>query len=128
MTVRVAGSRDVALTELPIRGISLNDATNGSATINIVASDSGIIFINKMVSDVTYNLPALADGKGKMWWFYNAEGANDIIITAPSANLFANDAQNTTVTSGTQHGISGMVVGDGSFYYFIEFHGAWTST
>lgn len=128
MAIRTKGSRDVALNELNMRGISLNDATNGSATINIVASDSGIIFINKFATDTTYNLPALADGEGKMWWFYNAQTTNNITITAPSANMYANDALNTSVNSAATHAFSGMIVGDGAYYYFIEFGGTWTST
>lgn len=120
--------RNVALTELPLRGISINPATNGAATINVVPSDSGVLFVNKnATADCAYVLPALVDGKGKMFWFYNAQTTNNLTVTAPSANMFANDAQNTSVASYAVYGDVGMVVGDGSYYYWIEFGGTWTS-
>jgi len=130
MTVRVAGSRDIALSEMNLRGISINDATNGSATINISASDSGIIFINKFATNTTYNLPAVADGAGKMFWFFDGQATNTSAITSPTASTLVsvNSATNTTVTSSAGAGQCGIIIGDGSYYYFFEIIGTWACT
>ena len=130
MAVRVAGARNIALNELNLRGISVNDATNGSATINIVASDSGIVFINKFATNTTYNLPAVASGAGKWFWFFDGQATNTSAITSPTANTLVsvNAAANTTVTSSAGAGQCGIIMGDGSYYYFFEIIGTWACT
>jgi len=124
-TARVQGQRDVALNELPFRGIALNDATDNTNTVQVYASDSGILFINKFVDTVVYTLPAIADGAGKMFWFYT--GINQIItITSPTATtLFSVGALGTSTSCDAAYGGSCMVVGDGSYYYMFEISGAW---
>ncbi len=127
----MGATRDIALNELPIRGISINAESANTTTINVVASDSGIIFVNKETSGVvTYVLPAVADGAGKMWWFYNGQTAYNIVVKAPS-NIFigANTTSSTNMTtSGNLTGDSAIVFGDGTYYYLIEFVGTWAGS
>ena len=125
----MGATRDVALNELPFRGLSIN-STGAGATVNIVASDSGVIFINKYVAgDCTYNLPSVADGKGKMFWFFQAQNSMNMIIAAPANTMFMADdlAATTANDKGTaiECGDSAMVIGDGTSYYFFEIYGAW---
>lgn len=125
----MGATRDVALTELPFRGISIN-STGGSATVNIVASDSGVIFINKYVDgDCTYSLPPVAEGKGKMFWFFQAQNTKNMIVNAPANTMFmGNDlAASTANDKGTniECGDCAMVIGDGTSYYFLEIYGDW---
>jgi len=127
-TARVQGQRDVALSEMNLRGLAINDATANAATVTVYASDSGIVFINKFATATTYTLPAVADGKGKFWWFYNV-GAAGIVITAPSACMVAtNNAACTSATFSTSNlmiGAGCMIFGDGTYYYCM---GLGTST
>jgi len=128
----MGAARNVALNEMNLRGISINaDTTTNTVGINVVPSDSGIIFVNKEVySDVTYTLPAVADGAGKFWWFVNGQTSYNIVITAPS-NIFvgANNAAGTSMTpAGNNIGDAAMVFGDGTYYYLIEFVGGWASS
>jgi len=119
----------VALTELPIRGISINPDAGG-VTVNVVASDSGVMFMNKEdASAVTYNLPAVADAAGKMFWFFNAQQTANIVINAPANTMFmANDlAASSATATGEACGDCGFVICDGTSYYFFEFNGTWTS-
>ena len=130
MAERVAGAFNVQMNEMNLRGISVNDATNGTATINIVASDSGIIFINKFATNATYNLPAVASGAGKWFWFFDGQATNTTAITSPTANTLAsvNSLTKTTVTSSAGAGQCGIIMGDGSFYYFFEIIGTWANS
>jgi len=123
-------TRDTALNELSFRGISINAEADNVVTVNLEAYDSGIIFVNKETSaDTTYTLPAVAEGNGKMWWFFNANGTKNIAITAPSNIMYmANTVVNTTVTCAAETGSGAFVFGDGTYYYFTEFDGTWTST
>ena len=127
-TARVQGQRDVGLNELPIRGLAINDATANTAAVTVYASDSGILFVNKFATAATYTLPAVADAKGKMFWFYNV-GAAGMVIKAPSAIMVAtNNAACTNATFGTANlmiGAGCMVFSDGTSYYLM---GLGTST
>jgi len=127
----MGATRNVALNELPIRGISINDVTanSGSATVNIVASDSGVIFINKYVTaDVTYSLPAVATAAGKMFWFFDAQTTKNIIVNAPANTMFmGNDLAASTATTTAEVGCAAFVICDGTYYYFFEIYGAWAN-
>ena len=120
--------RNVALTELPIRGISINADAAGQ-TVNIVASDSGVIFINKEdAGTVTYNLPAVADAAGKMFWFFDAQNLQSMLINAPADTLFCqNNLAADNITSTAQCGCCGFVICDGTSYYFFQVYRTWTN-
>ncbi len=121
----MGATRDVALSELPIRGISVNTAADGETPITLVGSDSGVMFVNYYASTTTYNLPAVVEGAGKMFWFYGAV-ANDILITSPtSTTLYGPTTLGTTCTGTGAVAICCMVVGDGTYYYAVPFVGTW---
>ena len=122
-------TRNVALTELPFRGISINAETGSNVVaIDVEAYDSGILFINKETNGtVTYTLPAVDEGKGKMWWFFNANASAALKIASPATDMFASNTTATSVTSATQIGECGFVFGDGTNYYFFETYGDWTT-
>ncbi len=120
--------RNLALTELPIRGISV-EPTGGDGAVAVVASDSGLIFVNKYVSgDTTYTLPAVADAKGKMFWFFNAQTTKSIVVSAPSNTMFMGDnIVTTSATSAADCGECAMAICDGSSYYFFAIYGTWAN-
>lgn len=122
----MGATRDVALTDLGFRGISINDATNGSAAVTVVPSDSGVMFVNEYASATTYTLPAVADGKGKWFWFYNV-GAGGIVVTALTACVVGlNNAAATTVTFSTTSEMIGagcFMQCDGTNYFVTPFAG-----
>lgn len=121
----MGATRDVALNELPIRGISINANTAANTVaITVVPSDSGIIFINKETATTTYTLPAVADGKGKMFWFY--EGYAAAIDIYCGTACIVGDATGQTATGTAVLGTCAMVVGDGTYYYLFEISGAWS--
>lgn len=121
----MATSRDIALSELPIRGISINTLLGVDDTHTLVGSDSGVMFVNYYNATTTYTLPAVVEGAGKMFWFYDAVG-NDILITSPTATrLYGPTALGTTCTGTGAIGNCCMVVGDGTYYYVFAFTDNW---
>ena len=122
--------RNVALSELNLRGISINAEAGNTTSISVVASDSGVMFINyETGGDVTYHLPAVADAAGKMFWFYDTVATNNIIITAPTNTMMnVNAAINTTITGANAAGQNVIILCDGATYYAMEFSGVWIST
>lgn len=134
MPTRVQGQRDVALTSLPFRGIAINDASANTNAVTVYASDSGILFINEFQTETTYTLPAVADCKGKIFFFYcnyasaikilGASGDEDLINGATTGQTSLAD----DVTSGTVIGNWGAIIGDGSTYFFVAGIGIWTGS
>lgn len=124
----MGATRDIALNELPIRGLSINPASDGSAAITVVASDSGTMFINKFGTETEYTLPAVADGKGKMFWFFNAQTSTAVLVTATTAIIMGvNSTTGTTLTDGSNIGDCCLVIGDGTNYFGFVLSGSWTS-
>lgn len=126
----MGATRDVALNELPVRGISINpiSASGGTTPITVVASDSGVMFVNRYASATTYNLPAVADGKGKMFWFYDGVGQTLIVYGPASSTVYGPTSLGQTLTGTADIGICVMVVGDGDYYYAFCIHGGWAIT
>jgi len=123
----MGATRDVALTELPFRGISLNAASGGSTTVTVVPSDSGVLLVNHQAGATTYTLPTVALAKGKMFWFFNV-GAGGIVITGASTDVMVglNGAEYDTVTFSTGSamiGASAAIFCDGTNYFCIPFAG-----
>ena len=127
MTARVPGARDVALNEMNWRGLSINTA---ETAITLVASDSGIIFLQNYAIACTYTLPDVATGAGKMFMIVNVNTATSTVITSTTALIkgtYTAGAAKTTITSGAM-GDSVVIVGDGSYWYTMAgFKGAWTT-
>jgi len=121
--------RDVALTELPMRGIIVNAEADNDVAITVYPSDSGILFINKESSaTVEYTLPAVADATGKWFWFFTAV-AKKIKVTAPASTMYcAETTLQTSIFSAEAIGEAGMCICDGSYYYFFEIAGTWATS
>lgn len=128
-TARVQGQRDVALNELAFRGIAINDATNNTAAVTIYASDSGILFINKFAATTTYTLPAVADCKGKVFYFMSYVANNLVIDGTTSVIVGGNTSAGVAGDKVTLTGVIGgwgFIIGDGTNYYFFAGTGTWT--
>lgn len=123
----MGATRDIALTNIPLRGLSINPDADDDTSIAVVASDSGVMFITKEASGCEYTLPAVAEGKGKWFWFFDAYGAA-LLITAPTAILMGVDSTTgTTLTSGSAIGDCCLVFGDGTNYFGFVLSGSWTT-
>ena len=121
-------TRNIALNELPMRGISINTLSGANAAIAVVPSDSGILFVNKYTTQTTYTLPPVAEGAGKAFWFYNGQGSAAIKVKAQSAILVGRDSVTGAVlTSASNVSDSCVVFGDGTNYYAIILDGSWTT-
>lgn len=120
MAERVAGARDMALNEMNFRGISINTA---ETAITLVPSDSGIMFVNiydPSETMVTYTLPAVADGKGKMFIFLNASnGGTSTVFNAPTACIKGRGTPRIAFRT-QNRGEWAIVVGDGTYYYLFS--------
>jgi hypothetical protein len=125
----MGATRDLALNELPIRGISINPDADNTNAITVVPSDSGIIFINNETGTgtITYTLPAVADGAGKWFWFYNGQTTRAIAIHATTSILVGLDTTTgSTFTSDAVIGSAAMVIGDGTNYHVFILKGTWS--
>jgi len=120
----MGADRDIALSELPIRGISINTLTGADADITVVPSDSGILFVNKYTTETTYTLPAVADGAGKWFWFFNGQTSAEIKIKGTTACIVG-DATDQYATGSADTGTCAFVIGDGTYYYLHEIYGDW---
>ena len=128
-TTRAQGHRNIALNELAFRGISINHASDNTAAVTVYASDSGILFINKFASTTTYTLPAVADCKGKVFYFM-AYSAVSIVIQGATAVIVGGTASagvvGLKVTSTAAIGAWAKVIGDGTNYFCFAGTGTWT--
>lgn len=92
----------------------------------VLAGDSGSLFLTSGGASFTFTLPTLANGIGFCAWFYNVQGFN-MIITAPANKLICfNNATGTTATWST----AGQLIGAcacvwmndaGTFYHLMNF-------
>ena len=115
------GVRNLVLNELPFRGISVNTLAGADASIAVVASESGVLFVNHCASATTYTLPTVALAKGKWFWFFNV-GAAGMIITGGTASVMVrkNSATSTSVTFATSSEMIGaacLIMCDGTNYF-----------
>ncbi|KKL11003.1 hypothetical protein LCGC14_2550170 [marine sediment metagenome] len=115
--------RDVALSEMNLRGIIVQ--TTASRTLE--PSDSGIMFVSTYVGNVEYTLPAVADGKGKIFLFIQADDGN-LKITSTAANIVvrgqtATTQQTSVAYNSNPEGSACAVMGDGTRYLFLNFTG-----
>lgn len=115
--------RDVAWSELNLRGIVVNSA---AGPVTVYPSDSGIMFVNTYADDIEYNLPAVADSKGKMFLFINADD-QDLKIDSTAANIVVYGQSGVTqqryVTYSDKPGACCGVISDGTRYLFMNFCG-----
>ena len=123
----MAVTRTHGWSDIPLRGIHVNTAT---AAYTLTRDDSGIFFLNQYTTNTIYTLPAIADSKGFIAFFMNANTTSTIAITSPTADtMVANDdATATTNTCAADCGSWALVIGDGTYYYCFEGSGTWTAT
>lgn len=114
---------------VPLTRAVVRSSTSATAT-TVTADDSGSFFVNLSTSAHTYTLPAVADGAGKCWWFFNGDGTTTIAITSGTASIMLCDDAAATTNTSAAHAIGDccMVIGDGTYYYCIEIHGTWTTS
>ena len=125
----MGASRDIALSELPIRGVSIQTAADGDGSITVVPSDSGVIFVNKYITgNTTYTLPAVALCAGKWFWFYNAQTTKTLIVDGDDTKMMGGGQTAYDSMTGTADtGACGFILGDGTNYFFFEIARSWTA-
>ncbi len=111
---------------VPLVRATVRSSASATAT-TVTEDDSGSFFINLSTSAHTYTLPAVAQGKGKSWIFYNAETTAATKVASTAANMMCTDsATGTTATDDSVLGSCLWVLGDGTNYFAIELTGVWT--
>ena len=122
----MGATRNVALNELPFRGISINAEADNVVAISVEASDSGVLFINHETGGtVTYTLPTASEGAGKWWWFFQGTATEIKIANDDGTAIIVGDSTNKVMTGSSGQGACGIIFGDGTYYYFIEIYGSW---
>jgi hypothetical protein len=123
----MSNAPDVLFGLVPLVRATVRSATDATAT-TVTADDSGTLFINLSTSAHTYNLPAVADGKGKHWLFYDADTTAAMKVASTAANIMGVDsATGTTLTDGSVLGDCVLIIGDGTNYFAFVISGTWTS-
>ena len=112
---------------VPLVRAVVRSSTTATGT-TVTEDDSGTLFVNLSTSAHVYTLPAVANGKGKSWLFFNGDGTSTIAVASTAANLKIDDLTGTTCTSTTTGiGDSILVIGDGTYYYGFEIVGSYTN-
>jgi hypothetical protein len=116
------------LFDIPVmRGTDVLTNPAAGAAVTVVGADSGKVFASTNTDLTTYTLPAVALGKGKMWWFFLTNTTGTMAVASTAANMIMNDATNVRNTCGADAGCWCFVVGDGTSYYCFEGYGTWTA-
>lgn len=128
-TARIQGARDVVMNTLPFRGTAINDSSSNTGSVEVYASDSGILFINEYAG-VEYTLPDVADCKGKWFMFFDNTGQT-ITITGGDTGKMSGGSTSASVdaddvVSGGTQGEWCIIIGDGSSYFCLAGEGTWT--
>ena len=110
---------------VPLVRAVVRSATNATTT-TITPDDSGTLFVSMSTSAHNYALPAVADGAGKCFMFFQAgTTAQAVTITSTANNIIGGDTTADVATSGSVIGDCCMIIGDGTYYYLFAFT-AWT--
>jgi hypothetical protein len=92
------------------------------------------MFVNLSTSSHTYTLPTVTACAGKYFIFFNGEGTSTIVVTGGTTDkIMGGDNAAADTETETNHVVGdwGMIIGDGTYYYFIEglaHAGAWTAS
>ena len=115
---------------MPLARAVVRSATSGALTTNVEADDSGTLFVSLTSGTHNYVLPVVSECAGKFFIFYDAEGTAAITITGGTTDkiMGVDDAGCDTVYDDDVLGSWGMIVGDGTYYYFIAGAGTWSKT
>ena len=113
---------------MPLIRATVRSATTGNLATTVTPDDSGSMFISLTTGTHAYTLPAVADGKGKVFIFFDGETTQAITVASTAANIMGvNSATGTTLTSAADIGDCAMIVGDGTNYFFFNIgQAAWT--
>ena len=113
---------------VPLVRCTVRSAATGALTTTVTEDDSGTLFISLTTGTHTYTLPAVANGKGKSWLFYDAETTAAMKVASTAANFMGVDsATGTVLTDGSYLGDCLLVIGDGTNYFGFVISGTWTS-
>jgi len=108
------------------RAVVRSETTDTATTVT--PDDSGTLFVNLGTSTHTYTLPAVADGAGKIFTFFNGDGTATMAVASTAANFKVDDLTGTTCTSTTTAiGDCIIVIGDGTYYYGLAVYGSYTN-
>ena len=127
----MGATRDLALSSLPFRGIAINE-TGDSNAVTVVASDSGIMFVNEYAGSTTYTLPTVSDMAGK-WYIFYGNVAEAIVIVGGTIDVMSGGSASAVVdadqvTGGGAIGIWCIVTCDGTNYFTFPGVGTWTAS
>lgn len=96
-------------------------STVSATATTVTPDDSGTLFIDASTSTHTYTLPAVADCKGKAFWFSKVADAVMIVSGETADKMIAfNDAAADYIsfqTASERIGAALLVVGDGNYYF-----------
>ena len=115
----------VLLGGVPLMRAIVTGATGDTAT-TVTADDSGSMFVSLATAEHTYTLPAVADCKGKFFWFYQADTTAAVIVTSAAADMYGGDTTGTAATSASALGNCALILSDGTNFYLISVAGPWT--
>lgn len=111
---------------VPLVRAVARSADTGALTTSVTPDDSGTMFVSLTTGLNNYTLPAVSDGKGKSFIFFQADNSTTVKITSTAANIKGPDATNLVATSGSLIGDCALVIGDGTYYYLLTLGGTWT--
>lgn len=107
------------LGHVPMFRAILTSSVSATAT-TVTPDDSGTLFIDASTSTHTYTLPAVADCKGKVFWFAKIADAVMIVSGGTADKMIGlNDAALDYLSFQTANegiGAALLVVGDGNYY------------
>ena len=112
---------------VPLVRCTVRSAATGALTTTVTEDDSGTLFISLTTGTHTYTLPAVADGKGKSWLFFDGNTTAAMKVASTAANIMAVDsATGTTLTDDAVLGSCVLIIGDGTNYLAFIISGTWT--
>lgn len=115
---------------MPFARAIVRSAATGDLTTNVEADDSGTMFVSLTTGTNNYVLPVVSECAGKCFIFFDGESTAAITITGGTADkiMGVDDTAATTVYDTHVLGSWGMIVGDGTYYYFLQGTGDWNKT
>ncbi len=114
---------------VPLVRAVVRSATDATAT-TVTPDDSGTLFVDLSTSAHTYTLPAVADGAGKTFIFFDGETTQTTVITVSGSSdtlMGDDDAAADTITFPATVGAFAIVIGDGTNYYCLLGPGSYTA-
>jgi len=126
----MSNAPDVLFGMVPLVRAVVRSSTSATAT-TVTPDDSGTLFVNLSTSEHTYTLPTVAACEGKSFIFHNAETTAGVVITGGTVDLIMGGSDGNladTVTCSSEAGNWGIIIGDGTYFYFLAGQGTWTAS